>query len=195
MVGAPNAATLLGSALSTTMGEVGFGGVGRVPTFLLAQMVKGNGDNGGPGTPSARVLQLKGDVEREIVTQLPDVDVVDVQTPGAGTLRVLIDHPRGVDHELCSKVTAILRPYLDRYTLEVSSPGIPRPLVKPAHYARNVGRAVAVKTHEPIGGRRTFTGVLREAEAERIVVAPADGGDPVEIPLALVRKGHLVEER
>ncbi len=134
------------------------------------------------------------DVERAVTSQLPDVEIVDVQLV-AGSLRVLIDHPKGVDHELCSLVTNVLRPYLDRYTVEVSSPGIPRPLVRPAHFQKYVGRTVAVKTHEPVDGRRTFTGVLREADESTIAVAVEDAEDAVVIPLEIVRKSHLVEER
>ena len=137
---------------------------------------------------------VSADVERAVTSQLPDVEVVDVQLV-AGALRVLIDHPRGVDHELCSTVTNVLRPYLDRYTLEVSSPGIPRPLVKPAHFTRNIGREIAVKTNEPVSGRRTFTGVLRDADERNITLAGENGDDDVVIPFGLVRKSHLVEER
>jgi len=137
---------------------------------------------------------VSADVERAVTSQLPDVEVVDVQLV-AGALRVLIDHPRGVDHELCSTVTNVLRPYLDRYTLEVSSPGIPRPLVKPAHFARNIGRSIAVKTHEPVSGRRSFTGVLRDADESNITLAGENGDDDVVIPFGLVRKSHLVEDR
>jgi len=138
---------------------------------------------------------LSADVERAVTTQLPDVEIVDVQLAPGELMRVLIDHPRGVDHELCSTVTAILRPYLDRYSIEVSSPGIPRPLVKPAHYVRNIGRAIQVKTVEPLDGRRTFTGVLRDADEERIALAVEDRPDEVVIPLGIVRKSHLVEDR
>jgi len=135
---------------------------------------------------------IAADVERAVSAQLPDVEVFDVQVVPGGLLRVVIDHPDGVDHELCSRVTQILRPFLDRYAVEVSSPGIPRPLVRPAHYARSVGRQIQVKTIEPIEGRRSFTGTLRAADDERIVVERDD--DPVEIPLGLVRKSHVVEE-
>jgi ribosome maturation factor RimP len=140
-----------------------------------------------------RQAGVTADVERAITTQLPDVEIVDVQL-AAGSLRVLIDHPLGVDHNLCSTVSNVLRPYLDRYTLEVSSPGIPRPLVRPAHYQKYLGRAVAVRTMEPVDGRRTFQGVLTEADDDRIALS-LEGGDAVVIPLGLVRKGHLVEEQ
>ena len=140
--------------------------------------------------PRATVV---ADVERAVTSQLPAVEIVDVQL-AAGHLRVLIDHPNGVDHELCTLVTNVLRPYLDRYTVEVSSPGIPRPLVRPAHFQKYLGRSIAVKTHEPVDGRRTFTGVLRDADDDRISLALEGADEEVVIPFGLVRKSHLVEE-
>ncbi len=133
------------------------------------------------------------EVERDVVTQLPDVEVVDVQV-SPGVLRVLIDHPQGVDHEVCGRVSNVLRGYTDKFQLEVSSPGIPRPLVRPKHFQRSVGRRIAVETREAIDGRRRFTGALRDADDERIVLELPDREEPLPIPLALVRKSHLVEE-
>ena len=133
------------------------------------------------------------EVERDVVTQLPDVEVVDVQV-SSGVLRVLIDHPQGVDHEVCGRVSNVLRDYTDKYQLEVSSPGIPRPLVRPKHFQRSVGSRIAVETREAIDGRRRFTGALRDADDERIVLELPDREEPLPIPLALVRKSHLVEE-
>jgi ribosome maturation factor RimP len=133
------------------------------------------------------------EVERDVVTQLPDVEVVDVQV-SAGVLRVLIDHPQGVDHEVCGRVSNVLRGYTDKFQLEVSSPGIPRPLVRPKHFQRSVGSRIAVETREAIDGRRRFTGALRDADDERIVLELPDREEPLPIPLALVRKSHLVEE-
>jgi ribosome maturation factor RimP len=127
------------------------------------------------------------------VTQLPDVEIVDVQV-SAGVLRVLIDHPQGVDHEVCGRVSNVLRDYTDKFQLEVSSPGIPRPLVRPKHFQRSVGSQIAVETREAIDGRRRFTGALRDADDERIVLELPDREEPLPIPLALVRKSHLVEE-
>jgi ribosome maturation factor RimP len=133
------------------------------------------------------------EVERDVVTQLPDVEVVDVQV-SPGVLRVLIDHPQGVDHEVCGRVSNVLRGYTDKFQLEVSSPGIPRPLVRPKHFQRSVGSRIAVETREAIDGRRRFTGALRDADDERIVLELPDREEPLPIPLALVRKSHLVEE-
>jgi ribosome maturation factor RimP len=137
--------------------------------------------------------EIPADVERAITSQLPDVEVVDVQL-SASSLRVLIDRPGGVDHELCATVTNVLRPYLDRFTLEVSSPGVPRPLTRPAHFRRFVGHEISVRTHEPVEGRRSFVGVLRDADDDRIVIEPDHEEDTLEIPFGLVRKSHLVEE-
>jgi ribosome maturation factor RimP len=142
--------------------------------------------------PDARP-SVAHDVERDVVKQLPDVEVFDVQLSG-DVLRVLIDHPNGVDHALCGRVATVLRGYTDRYQLEVSSPGIPRPLLRPKHFQRNVGSRIAVETREAIDGRRRFSGALRDADDERIVLEDPELEGPLPIPLSLVRKSHLVEE-
>ena len=80
------------------------------------------------------------DVERVLGAVLPAIDLVDVRVVPGGVLRVLIDHPGGVDHERCAEVGRALVSFRERYALEVSSPGIPRPLTKPAHYERFRGR-------------------------------------------------------
>ena len=82
----------------------------------------------------------------------------------------------------------------ERYQLEVSSPGIPRPLIRPKHFQRSVGSQIAVETREAIDGRKRFTGSLRDADDERIVLELPDREEPLPIPLSLVRKSHLVEE-
>jgi ribosome maturation factor RimP len=143
-------------------------------------------------TPEKRP-SVADEVERDVVTQLPDVEVVDVQLSG-GVLSVLIDHPNGVDHALCGRVSNVLRGYTERFQLEVSSPGIPRPLLRPKHFQRSVGSRIAVETRESIDGQRRFTGALRAADEERIVLELPDREEPLPIPLVLVRKSHIVEE-
>ena len=142
--------------------------------------------------PDARP-SVANEVERDVVTQLPDVEVFDVQLSG-GVLRVTIDHPQGVDHEVCSRVSNVLRGYTERFQLEVSSPGIPRPLIRPKHFQRSVGSQIAVETREAIDGRKRFTGALRDADDQQIVLELPDRAEPLPIPLAIVRKSHLVEE-
>ena len=142
--------------------------------------------------PDARP-SVAHDVERDVVTQLPDVEVFDVQVEGE-LLRVLIDHPKGVDHAMCGRVATVLRRYSERYQLEVSSPGIPKPLLRPKHFQRNVGSQIAVETREAVEGRRHLSGTLRDADDEKIVLEVPDHEGPLPIPLSLVRKSHLVEE-
>ena len=69
-----------------------------------------------------------------------------VELSGPERFTVFIDHPTGVDHSLCERVTNLLRGYLDRYTVDVSSPGVERPLRTPAHFRTAVGRKVAIRT-------------------------------------------------
>jgi ribosome maturation factor RimP len=132
------------------------------------------------------------DVERVLGAVLPAIDLVDVRVASGGVLRVLIDHPDGVDHERCVEVGRALVAFRERYALEVSSPGIPRPLTKPAHYERFLGREVDIRLHAPLEGRRRISGELLESDGQRVVVRDSDGA--LEIPLAAISRAHLVEE-
>jgi ribosome maturation factor RimP len=116
--------------------------------------------------------------------------VLALELAGPQRFCVYIDHPQGVDHALCERVTNVLRGYLDRYSVEVSSPGFERPLRKPSHFAGVVGRKVALRTAGAIAGRSRFRGELVEAGARTVRVA-ADG-EPVEIPYDSIVRGNLV---
>ncbi len=132
------------------------------------------------------------DVERVLGSVLPAIDVVDVKVLPGGVLRVLIDHPDGVDHERCVEVGRALIAFRERFALEVSSPGIPRPLTKPAHYERFIGREVDLRFHATQEGRRRIRGELLECDGQRVVVRDEDS--TFEIPLAAISRAHLVEE-
>jgi ribosome maturation factor RimP len=132
------------------------------------------------------------DVERVLGTVMPAIDVVEVKVLPGGVLRVLIDHPDGVDHERCVAVGRALIAFRERFALEVSSPGIPRPLTKPAHYERFIGREVDLRFHATQEGRRRIRGELLECDGQRVVVRDEDS--TFEIPLAAVSRAHLVEE-
>jgi ribosome maturation factor RimP len=132
------------------------------------------------------------DVERVLGSVMPAIDVVDVKVLPGGVLRVLIDHPDGVDHERCVEVGRALIAFRERFALEVSSPGIPRPLTKPAHYARFIGREVDLRFHATQEGRRRIRGELLECDGQRVVVRDEDS--TFEIPLAAISRAHLVEE-
>ncbi len=134
------------------------------------------------------------DLQDTIETRLrefdPEVELIALEQPAAETLRLYIDRPGGVDLALCEAVTGELRDLLERYSLEVSSPGVDRPLTKPEHFRRFLGRRVRVRTEEPIEGRSNFTGTLAEADDDAVTVAAE--GAPVRIPLKRMRRANLV---
>ncbi len=135
---------------------------------------------------------LQRQIGREVESAMPDVEVLAVELAGPERFTVFIDHPRGVDHALCERVTHVLRDYLRDYTVDVSSPGIERPLRTPAHFERAIGRRVSVRTASDIGGRKKFKGEIVGAGGSAIRVA-ADG-DEFEIPYDAIVRGNLIEE-
>jgi ribosome maturation factor RimP len=132
------------------------------------------------------------DIEERLKGAEPEVELLLVEQTAAGRLRLFIDHPRGVDLAMCERVTRHLGDLLSEYSLEVSSPGPKRPLVKPDHYRRFVGRMVRVRTRSEHDGRRSFTGELVAASDDAVTVA-ADNG-VVSIPYADINRSNLVEE-
>src|ERR1019366_7747410 len=92
---------------------------------------------------------LQTDIERRLAQSEPDVEVLLAEVLGGRCLRVYIDHPDGVTLAVCERVSAVLSEERERYSLEVSSPGSERPLTKPAHFRRFVGRRARVRTRHP----------------------------------------------
>src|ERR1700750_1937198 len=90
--------------------------------------------------------QLQRDVAHVVEGAIPGVEVLALELTGKERFCVFVDHPQGVDHALCERVTEALRSYLDEYSVEVSSPGFDRPLRKREHFERALGRKVRVKT-------------------------------------------------
>lgn len=117
---------------------------------------------------------------REVVEPLlagSDFELVDVVLEGA-TVRVTVDRPDGIDLEAVTEATRMISTALDqadaippRHLLEVSSPGIERPLHRPDHFRRAVGATVAVKTRPEVEGERRVEGVLESADDAGVVVA------------------------
>jgi ribosome maturation factor RimP len=130
-------------------------------------------------------------IQERLTAVEPDVEVLLVEQPAVGRLRLFIDRPDGVDLALCERVTKHLGDLLSEYSLEVSSPGPKRPLVKPDHYRRFVGRRVRVRTRSQHDGRRSFTGELVGASDDAVTVA-ADNG-VVSIPYADINRSNLEE--
>jgi ribosome maturation factor RimP len=132
------------------------------------------------------------DIQERLSGSEPEVEVLLIEQAGAARLRVFIDHPKGVDIALCERVTRNLGDLLENYSLEVSSPGPQRPLVKPEHFRRFVGRRVKVRTTAEHEGRRSFTGELVGASDDAVTVAADDG--IVSLPYADINRSNLVEE-
>ena len=122
----------------------------------------------------------------------PRIELIAVEAPARGSLRLYIDHPDGVGLDLCERVTMQVRDLLADYALEVSSPGLDRPLAKPEHFAKFVGHEARIRTDEPIDGRRNFTGRLTAADAEAVSIESA--GETIEIPFGLINRSNLVPE-
>src|ERR1700692_1264659 len=93
-----------------------------------------------------RERQLYREVSQRVSAAIPGVDVLALEITGRERFRVYVDHPAGVDHALCERVTSVLRPYLADYSVEVSLPGLDRPLRTRAHFEHVVGRSVRLKT-------------------------------------------------
>jgi ribosome maturation factor RimP len=137
--------------------------------------------------------ELETMVEARLAERFPEVELVDLEVRGgpAGTLTLFIDSPSGVDLELCTAVSQTLDDLRERYSLEVSSPGLDRRLRKPAHFAAALGRDVAVTLAAPQDGRRNFRGTLTASDDASATLALADGGE-VTLPLAAVARAHVV---
>ena len=144
-------------------------------------------------SPYEKERELTREVTGAVETQIPGVEVLAVELLSPTRFCVFIDHPKGVDHALCARVTDVLRDYLRAYTVDVSSPGIERPLRKPAHFRNAVGRRVTLRISEEIGGRKRFKGEVLAANDTTLELG-ADGGEPVFIPYGSIVRGNLIDE-
>jgi ribosome maturation factor RimP len=142
--------------------------------------------------------QLSGtdDIQKQIESRLaeaePGVELLMVEPAGRDALRLYIDTEGGVDLALCERVTEHLRDLLEDYSLEVSSPGAERPLTKPEHFRRYLGRRVRVRTREPLDGRRSFTGRLAEADDSAVCVEADE--QRFRIPHERIGRSNLIPE-
>jgi ribosome maturation factor RimP len=139
---------------------------------------------------------LQTEIEKRLAASQPEIEVLLAEVVGGRCLRIFVDHPDGVTLEMCEQVTRELGELRERYSLEVSSPGSERPLTKPAHFRRFVGRRARVRARHPlpVGEQpmRSFTGELVGASDEEVTLA-ADGG-VIAIPYSEIRRSNLVEE-
>ena len=138
-----------------------------------------------------QINSLQTDIEERLSTAEPGVEVLACEQVGTERLRLFIDHPDGVELALCERVTKQLTDVLMEYSLEVSSPGPERPLSKPDHFRRFLGRRARVRLREPRDGHKSFTGELVGASDEDVTVA-ADTG-VVTIPYSEINRSNLLE--
>jgi ribosome maturation factor RimP len=134
---------------------------------------------------------LQNTIEQRLASAEPEVEVIAVEPIAAQRLRLTIDRPGGVDLGLCERVTKHLSDLLMEYGLEVSSPGPRRPLTKPDHYRRFLGRRARVRLRQPRDGHKTFVGELVGASDEEVTVAADEG--IVAIPYSEIGKSNLLE--
>jgi ribosome maturation factor RimP len=139
-----------------------------------------------------RERQLHREVAETVESRIPDVEVLAVELGGPEHITVYVDHPAGVDHALCERVTNELRSYLETYRVDVSSPGVERPLRTREHFADVVGRRVAVRTDMELAGRKRFRGEVVDAGEEGATISV--GGERLEIPYDAIVRGNLIEE-
>jgi ribosome maturation factor RimP len=134
--------------------------------------------------------KIQAEIEARLAEVEPDVEVLLAEVVGGSLVRLFIDHPKGVTLALCERVTNHLPSVREQYALEVSSPGTERPLSKPEHFRRYVGRRARVRTRGDHDGRRSFTGELLNATDDTVTVA-ADTG-VVSIAYADIYRSNLV---
>jgi ribosome maturation factor RimP len=136
-----------------------------------------------------REKQLEREITRQVEIGLPGIEVLAVELSGPDRFTVFVDHPDGVDHALCERVTNQLRQYVATYSVEVSSPGVERPLRKPAHFRNVVGRRVTLRTQ----ARKRVRGEVLDAGQRAVTVKSGD--DAVEIRYEEIVRGNLIDER
>ncbi len=139
-----------------------------------------------------RERELQREVAETVESRLPDVEVLAVELGGPERMSVFIDRPEGVDLALCEQVSGVLRPYTERFSLDVSSPGFERPLRTSRHFAEVAGRRVAVRTAHDVQGRKRFKGQVVTAGDDAVTLATGDG--EFDVPYDEIVRGNLIDE-
>lgn len=139
------------------------------------------------------VTALQTEIEARLAASEPEVEVLLAELSGS-TLRLFIDHPEGVTLALCERVSGRLTDYRDSYTLEVSSPGQDRPLTRPQHYTRFLGRRARVRLRADAAhaerASSSLTGELVGASESDVTIAAGEG--VVTIPYERIARSNLI---
>ncbi len=134
--------------------------------------------------------EVQTEIEQRLAECEPAVEVLLAEVESGSTLRLFIDHPDGVTLALCERVSQHLAEYRNEFDLEVSSPGTKRPLTKPQHYSRFLGRHARVRLREARDGHKSVTGELVGASERDVTIAAHDG--VVTIPYEEIVRSNLV---
>ena len=141
-------------------------------------------------TTFAREKALQEEIAPAVERGVPGVEVLAVELLSPSRFCVYVDHPEGVDHDLCAEVTYLLDAYRQDFTIDVSSPGPERPLRKPRHFADAVGRRIGVRTERRIEGKNRFKGEVLEA-ADGAVTLALGSGEQLRIPYDSIVRANL----
>jgi ribosome maturation factor RimP len=144
-------------------------------------------------TTFARERTLQDEIAPAVERGVPGVEVLAVELLSPSRFCVYLDHPEGVDHELCARVTHLLDAYRSDYTIDVSSPGPERPLRKPRHFAEAIGRRISVRTDREIEGRNRFKGKVAEAEDGAVTLVTPGADEPLRIPYEAIVRANLID--
>ena len=144
-------------------------------------------------TTYTRERTLQDEIAPAVEARVPGVEVLAVELLSPSRFCVYVDHPDGVDHALCARVTRVLDAYRSEYTIDVSSPGPERPLRKPDHFAHALGRRVTVRTRDAVGGKNRFRGEVAEAGDDTLTLEAGDAGE-VRIPYESIVRANLIDE-
>jgi ribosome maturation factor RimP len=139
-----------------------------------------------------REYDLREEIAGLLSTTLPDVDVLAVELLGTERFCVYVDHPEGVDHSLCENVTNALTSYLEAYAIDVSSPGVKRPLRTASHFAKATGCSVAVRLGVPREGRSNYRGRIVNATDSDVLLELSDG--ETQIAYDEIARANLIDE-
>jgi ribosome maturation factor RimP len=132
--------------------------------------------------------ELTREIAPKVEKALPGTEVLAVELSGPERFTVFVDHAQGVDHALCERVTNVLRDYLREYSIDVSSPGLERPLRTPGHFRNVVGRRVVLRTDK----RNRLRGEVVSAD-DRTVTLKTDR-ESLDIPYDAIVRGNLILE-
>jgi ribosome maturation factor RimP len=133
---------------------------------------------------------LEREISERVAEALPGVEVLAVELTGPERFTVFVDREgEAVDLALCERVTRLLSDYLRQYGIDVSSPGPERPIRKPEHFQRALGRQVKLKTDK----RTKVRGEIKRADDTAVTLA-AESGE-VDIPYEQIVRGNLIYER